>query len=70
MSIDYQLRCSNEKRHNIKLATQLSWPIQVHEHYLYSSFSQLGNSAISVKGKGLTNAKIYLERKNSSKGQI
>ena len=36
----------------------------------HSSFSQLGNSgnsAISVKGKGLTNAKIYLERKNSSK---
>ena len=37
---------------------------------LYSSFSQLGNSAnsaISVKGKGLTNAKIYLETENSSK---
>ena len=40
---------------------------------LYSSFSQLGNSgnsAISVKGKGLTNAKIYLERKDSSKVKI
>ena len=40
---------------------------------LQSSFSQLGNSgnsAISVKGKGLPNAKIYLERKNSWKVQI
>ena len=39
----------------------------------YSSFSQLGNSgnsAISVIGKGLTNAKIYLEGKNSSKVKI
>ena len=38
-----------------------------------SSFSQLGNSgnsAISVKGKGLTNAKSYLERKDSSKVKI
>ena len=33
---------------------------------MHSSFFQLGNSgnsAISVKGKGLTNAKIYLEKK-------
>ena len=39
----------------------------------YSSFSQLGNSgnsAISVKGKGLTKAKIYLKRKDSSKIKI
>ena len=35
-----------------------------------SRFSHLGNSAISVKGKGLTNAKIYLERKCSSKVKV
>ena len=39
-----------------------------HEHYSnlanrYISFFQLGNSAISVKGKGLTNVKMYVERK-------
>ena len=33
------------------------------------SFSQLGNSAISVKGKGLTNVKMYAERK-VSKGKL
>ena len=40
---------------------------------MHSSYSQLGksgNSAISVKGKGLTNAKIYLEKKDSSKVKI
>ena len=35
-----------------------------------SSFSQLGNFAISVKGKGLTKANIYLERKDFSKVKI
>ena len=38
---------------------------------IYSSFSQLGNSgnsAISVKGKGLANIKMYVERKVFSKG--
>ena len=42
-------------------------------HVCQASFSQLGNSgnsAISVKGKGLTNAKIYLERNFFSKVQI
>ena len=41
--------------------------------FLYSSFSQLGNSgksAISVSGKGLTNVKKYVERKVFSKGTI
>ena len=28
------------------------------------------NSAISVKGKGLTNVKMYVERKEFSKGKI
>ena len=37
---------------------------------VYSSFSQLGNSAISVKGKGLTNAKMYVERKDFSKVKV
>ena len=40
---------------------------------MHSSFFQLGNSgnsAISVKGKGLTNAKIYLEKKDYSKVKI
>ena len=44
-----------------------------HTCIIYSSFSQLGNSgnsAISVNSKGLTNAKIYLERKDSSKFKI
>ena len=45
------------------------------EDKLYSTFSQLGNSgnsAISVKGKGLTNVKIkiYVERNVFSKGKI
>ena len=34
------------------------------------SFSQLGNSGNSVKGKGLTNVKMYVERKDFSKGKI
>ena len=36
-------------------------------------FSQLGNSgnsAVSAKGKDLTNIKMYLERKVFSKGKI
>ena len=37
---------------------------------LYSSFSQLVNSAISVKGKGLTNVKMYAERNVFGKGKI
>ena len=28
------------------------------------SFSQLGNSAIAVKGKGLTNVEMYIGRKD------
>ena len=39
----------------------------------HSSFSQLGNSgisAISVKGKGLTNVKMYVERKVFSRDKI
>ena len=35
-----------------------------------SNFSQLGNSDISVKGKGLTNVKMYVESKDFSKGKI
>ena len=38
--------------------------------FLVFSDGNSGNSAISVKGKGLTNAKIYLERENSSKVKI
>ena len=38
--------------------------------YSFSQLGNYGNSAIYVKGKGLTNAKIYLERKDSSKVQI
>ena len=44
-----------------------------HVNELHSSFSQLdnsGSSAISVKGKGLTNVKMYVERKVFSKGKI
>ena len=40
---------------------------------LQSSFSQLGNSGnstISVKGKGLTNVQMCVERKAFSKGKI
>ena len=39
----------------------------------YSSFSQLGNFgnyALSVRGKGITNVKMYEERKVFSKGKI
>ena len=38
-----------------------------------SSFSELynsGNSAITVKGKGLTNVKMYVERNIFSKGKM
>ena len=42
-----------------------------HNGYMWdeSSFYQLGNSgntAISVKGKGITNVKMYVERKDFS----
>ena len=39
----------------------------------YSSISQLGNFgnyALSVKGKGMANVKMYEERKGFSKGKI
>ena len=45
---------------------------RIHTH-LYLSFSQLGNSgnsAISVKDKGSTNAKMYLKRNYFSKVKI
>ena len=38
--------------------------------YTVSSFSQLGNSAISVKGKCLPYVKIYVERKAFSNVKI
>ena len=36
---------------------------RIHTQFLHSSFSQLdnsGNSAISVKGKGLTDVEVYI----------
>ena len=74
-NIDKEIKLDYVRQYGVFYSDQrtcslLNWNLIIYIHLSFSQLGNYGNSAISAKGKGLTNVKMYVERTVFSKGKI